>query len=97
MMNDLGELPVEIVHLYTYDIGRAIDLKKVASLVPRITRSSSRSGAILPFHSLSPSRWCSPSVLTNAIRSVFEKISAQAKIYEDAAVSDCALPDDVGV
>lgn len=34
MMNGQGEIPVEIVHLYTYDIGRAIDLKKVASLVP---------------------------------------------------------------
>lgn len=36
MNQEIGnrELPIEIVHLYVYDIGRAVDLKKAASLIP---------------------------------------------------------------
>jgi hypothetical protein len=87
MMNELGELPVEIVHLYTYDIGRAIDLKKVASLVPAHHDMEFAKRRDTPV-SLTLPRPLVLSINTDECDSnCFDRISAQAKIYEDAAVT----------
>jgi hypothetical protein len=87
MMNGQGEIPVEIVHLYTYDIGRAIDLKKVASLVPAHHEIEFAKRRDTPV-SLTLPKPMVLSISTDECDSkCFEKISAQAKIYEDAAVT----------
>lgn len=87
MMNELGEIPVEIVHLYTYDIGRAIDLKKVASLVPAHHDIGFAKRRDTPV-SLTLPKPMVLSINTDECDSkCFDKISAQAKIYEDGAVT----------
>jgi hypothetical protein len=89
MDQDIGNkvLPVEIVHLYVYDIGRAVDLKKAASLIPAYPdigfgkRRDTPSSLKLP----------KPLMLTlnsdecDSVR--FEKFSAVAKIYDDGAIT----------
>lgn len=81
------ELPVEIVHLYAYDIGRSIDLKKVASIVPAhhdigfAKRRDTPASLMLP-------RPLVLSLNTDECDSkCFQKFTAQAKIYEDGAVT----------
>jgi hypothetical protein len=89
-MNELDEdreLPVEIVHLYVYDIGRAVDLTKAASLIPAYPdigfgkRRDTPSSLTLP----------KPLVLTLSTEdcdaSYFDKFTAQAKIYDDGALT----------
>jgi len=82
-----SELPVEIVHLYVYDIGRGVDLKKAASLIPAYPdigfgkRRDTPSSLTLP----------KPLVLTLSTEecdaSYFEKFTAVAKIYDDGAIT----------
>jgi len=86
-MNEQGELPIEIVHLYVYDIGRAVDLKKAASLIPAYPdigfgkRRDTPSSLTLP----------KPLVLTLSTEECdagcFDKFTAQAKIYDDGALT----------
>lgn len=81
------KLPVEIVHIYVYDIGRGVDLKKAASIIPAYPdigfakRRDTPSSLTLP----------KPLVLTLSVEECdsarFEKISAVAKIYDDGAVT----------
>lgn len=82
-----AELSSEIVHLYVYDIGRSVDLKKAASLIPAYPdigfakRRGTPPSLTLPkplVLSLSTSECDSTS---------FERFSAQAKIYEDGALT----------
>jgi len=86
-MNDQGEISVEIVHLCVYDIGRAVDLKKAVSLVPAhhdIVFAKRRDTPV----SLTLPKPLVLSVSTDECDSkLFEKISAQAKIYEDGAIT----------
>ncbi len=86
-MNERGEIPVEIVHLYAYDIGRAVDLKKVASLVPAhhdIVFAKRRDTPV----SLTLPKPLVLVVSTDECDSKsFEKITAVAKIYDDGAVT----------
>lgn len=82
-----SELPVEIVHLYVYDIGRYVDLKKAASLIPAYPdigfgkRRDTPASLTLP----------RPLILTlntdECDASCFEKFTAQAKIYDDGAIT----------
>lgn len=84
---DDRELPVEIVHLYVYDIGRSVDLKKAASLIPAYPdigfgkRRDTPASLTLP----------KPLILTlnteECDADCFEKFSAQAKIYDDGAIT----------
>jgi hypothetical protein len=86
-MNAQGEIPVEIIHLYTYDIGRAIDLKKVASLVPAHHDMEFAKRRDTPV-SLTLPKPLVLSISTDECDSkCFDKFSAQAKIYEDGAVT----------
>lgn len=86
-MNARGEIPVEIIHLYTYDIGRAIDLKKVASLVPAHHDMEFAKRRDTPV-SLTLPRPLVLSISTDECDSkCFDKFSAQAKIYEDGAIT----------
>ncbi|MDP2790682.1 MAG: hypothetical protein Q8O15_02885 [Rectinemataceae bacterium] len=81
------ELPIEIVHLYVYDIGRAVDLKKAASLIPAYPdigfgkRRDTPSSLTLP----------KPLVLTlntdECDGACFDKFTAVAKIYDDGALT----------
>lgn len=86
-MNERGEIPVEIIHLYTYDIGRAIDLKKVASLVPAHHDMEFAKRRDTPV-SLTLPKPLVLSINTDECDSkCFNKFSAQAKIYEDGAIT----------
>ncbi len=86
-MNAQGEIPVEIIHLYTYDIGRAIDLKKVASLVPAHHDMEFAKRRDTPV-SLTLPKPLVLSISTDECDSkCFDKFSAQAKIYEDGAIT----------
>lgn len=81
------ELPVEIVHVYVYDIGRTVDLKKAASLIPAYPdigfgkRRDTPSSLTLP----------KPLVLTLSTEECdgecFDKFTAYAKIYDDGALT----------
>ncbi|PKL07197.1 MAG: hypothetical protein CVV53_00665 [Spirochaetae bacterium HGW-Spirochaetae-9] len=81
------ELPIEIVHLYVYDIGRAVDLTKAASLIPAYPdigfgkRRDTPSSLTLP----------KPLVLTlntdECDGACFDKFTAVAKIYDDGALT----------
>lgn len=81
------ELPVEIVHLYVYDIGRSVDLKKAASLIPAYPdigfgkRRDTPASLTLP----------KPLVLTLSTEECdagcFDKFTALAKIYDDGALT----------
>lgn len=86
-MNEQGEISVEIVHLCVYDIGRVVDLKKAVSLVPAhhdIVFAKRRDTPV----SLTLPKPLVLSVSTDECDSkLFEKISAQAKIYEDGAIT----------
>ena len=85
--SDDRDLPVEIVHLYVYDIGRAVDLKKAASLIPAYPdigfgkRRDTPSSLTLP----------KPLVLTLSTEECdagcFDKFTALAKIYDDGALT----------
>jgi len=87
VQDDDRELSVEIVHLYLYDIGRSVDLKKAASLIPAYPdigfgkRRDTPSSLTLP----------KPLILTlnteECDASCFEKFSAHAKIYDDGALT----------
>lgn len=80
-------LPIEIVHLYVYDIGRSVDLKKAASKIPAYPdigfgkRRDTPSSLTLP----------KPLVLTLSTEECdakcFEKFTALAKIYDDGALT----------
>ncbi|HWR10404.1 MAG TPA: hypothetical protein VN445_01145 [Rectinemataceae bacterium] len=80
-------LPVEIVHVYVYDIGRAVDLKKAAAKIPAYPdigfgkRRDTPSSLTLP----------KPLVLTLSTEECdakcFEKFTALAKIYDDGALT----------
>jgi len=86
-MNERGELPVEIVHLYAYDVGRAVDLKKVASLVP------AHHDIVFAKRRDTPVSLTLPKPLVLAVSTdecdskCFDKITAVAKIYDDGAVT----------
>ncbi len=86
-MNEQGEIPVEIVHLYAYDVGRSIDLKKVASLVPAHRDIALAKRRDTPAYLTLPK----PLVLSISTEEcdskLFNKISAMAKIYEDGAIT----------
>ncbi len=86
-MNERGEIPVEIVHLYAYDVGRSIDLKKVASLVPAHRDIALAKRRDTPAYLTLPK----PLVLSISTEEcdskLFNKISAMAKIYEDGAIT----------
>ncbi len=81
------ELSVEIVHLYVYDIGRAVDLKQAASLIPAhpdigfAKRRDTPASLTLP----------RPLILALSTEECdadcFERFSAQAKIYDDGAIT----------
>ncbi|MCE5256573.1 MAG: hypothetical protein LLF89_06975 [Spirochaetaceae bacterium] len=85
--DDDRELSVEIVHLYVYDIGRSVDLKKAASLIPAYPdigfgkRRDTPASLTLP----------KPLILTlntdECDAACFEKFSAHAKIYDDGALT----------
>ncbi|HNV18711.1 MAG TPA: hypothetical protein PKK71_00875 [Rectinema sp.] len=87
MMNERGEIPVEIVHLYAYDVGRSIDLNKVASLVPAHRDIALAKRRDTPAYLTLPK----PLVLSISTEECdskqFSKISAMAKIYEDGAIT----------
>ncbi len=82
-----AELPVEIVHLYVYDIGRSVDLTKAASLIPAhpdigfAKRRDTPASLTLP----------RPLILALSTEECdadcFERFSAQAKIYDDGAIT----------
>ncbi|MCX7776321.1 MAG: hypothetical protein WHT81_05030 [Rectinemataceae bacterium] len=86
-MNEHGEIPVEIVHLYAYDIGRSIDLKKVASLIPAHHDIGFAKRRDTPVSLTLPK----PLVLSlntdECDSKCFDKFSAQAKIYDDGAIT----------
>ncbi len=86
-MNERGEIPVEIVHLYAYDVGRSIDLDKVASLVPAHRDIALGKRRDTPAYLTLPK----PLVLSISTEEcnskLFSKISAMAKIYEDGAIT----------
>lgn len=85
--SEKGKLSVEIVHLYVYDIGRSVDLKKAASLIPAYPdigfgkRRDTPASLTLP----------RPLILTlntdECDADCFEKFTAQAKIYDDGAIT----------
>lgn len=82
-----GELASEIVHLYVYDIGRSVDLTKAAGYIPAYPdigfgkRRDTPASLTLP----------KPLVLILNTKDCdapyFEKFSALAKIYDDAALT----------
>ncbi len=89
-MNDPScdlELPIEIVHLYVYDIGRSVDLKKAAATIPAypdlgfVKRRDTPTSLTLP----------KPLVLSLSTSECdagcFERFTAQAKIYDDGALT----------
>ncbi|MDX9784393.1 MAG: hypothetical protein RBT72_06560 [Spirochaetia bacterium] len=82
-----AELPVEIVHLYVYDIGRAVDLKKAASLIPAYPDIGFGKRRDTPASLKLPK----PLILTlssdECDSARFEKFSAVAKIYDDGALT----------
>lgn len=89
-MNEAGEdreLPVEIVHLYVYDIGRSVDLKKAASLIPAYPDIGFGKRRDTPASLMLPR----PLVLTMSTEECdadcFEKFTALAKIYDDGALT----------
>jgi hypothetical protein len=81
------ELPVEIVHLYVYDIGRSVDLKKAASLIPAYPDIGFGKRRDTPASLMLPR----PLVLTMSTEECdsgcFEKFTALAKIYDDGALT----------
>jgi hypothetical protein len=89
MNQEIGnrELPIEIVHLYVYDIGRAVDLKKAASLIPAYPDIGFGKRRDTPASLKLPK----PLILTlnsdECDSSRFEKFSAVAKIYDDGALT----------
>lgn len=80
-------LPVEIVHVYVYDIGRSVDLKKAASLIPAYPDLGFAKRRDTPASLTLPK----PLVLTlnsdECDSGCFEKFTAQAKIYDDGALT----------
>ncbi|MFZ2636530.1 MAG: hypothetical protein WAZ99_01040 [Rectinemataceae bacterium] len=86
-MDDDRVLPVEIVHLHVYDIGRTVDLKQAASLIPAhpdlglAKRRDTPASLTLP----------KPLVLALNVEdcdaACFERFSAYAKIYYDGALT----------
>ncbi|MEN6364784.1 MAG: hypothetical protein ABFC75_01630 [Rectinema sp.] len=86
-MDDDRVLPVEIVHLHVYDIGRTVDLKQAASLIPAhpdlglAKRRDTPASLTLP----------KPLVLALNVEdcdaACFERFSAYAKIYDDGALT----------
>lgn len=81
------EMPVEIVHLYVYDIGRAVDLKKAASFIPSYPDIGFGKRKDTPVSLTLPK----PLVLTVSTEECdsknFEKFNAYAKLYEDGALT----------
>ena len=85
--DDSQSLSSEIVHLYVYDIGRSVDLKKAAATIPAYPdigfgkRRDTPASLTLP----------KPLVLTlnssECDASIFERFTAQAKIYDDGALT----------
>jgi len=85
--SDTYALPIELVHLYVYDIGRAVDLKKAASLIPAYPDIGFGKRRDTPASLKLPK----PLILTlnndECDSSRFEKFSAVAKIYDDGALT----------
>ena len=81
------ELASEIVHLYVYDIGRAVDLKLAAGYIPAYPDIGFGKRRDTPAYLTLPK----PLVLTLNTKDCdapyFEKFSALAKIYDDGALT----------
>lgn len=85
--DDAARLPVEIVHIHVYDIGRAVDLAKVKSLIPAhpdlgfAKRRDTPASLKLP----------KPLVLAlnceGCDAASFSRFQAYAKIYDDGALT----------
>ena len=86
-LDDDRAFSVEIVHLYLYDIGRAVDLKKAAALIPAHPDMGLGKRRDTPASLKLPK----PLILTlntdNCDAACFDKFSALAKIYDDGALT----------
>jgi hypothetical protein len=81
------ELSVEIVHIYVYDIGRSVDLKKAASIIPAYPDIGFGKRRDTPT-SLTLPRPLVLNLNTDECDSCnFDTFSAQAKIYDDGALT----------